>query len=130
MKEGDLYTREFIVNEEIYHGFISLFKDRNPLHTDSLFARSMGFSDRVMHGNILNGFLSFFVGECLPLKNLIIHSQSIKYKMPVYLEDKLNFSALITHYSEAVNAMVFSFAFKNSKGKKVAVGTVQVGLLV
>ena len=74
MKEGDCFEARFTVTEETYLGFISLFKDKNPLHTDATFARLRGFDDKVMHGNILNGFLSYFIGECLPMKNVIIHS--------------------------------------------------------
>jgi len=69
MQQGDIYTHAFTVTPGVYDGFIQTFGDRNPLHTDGAFAVSKGFKGPVMHGNILNGFLSFFVGECLPLKN-------------------------------------------------------------
>ena len=82
MKEGDIFLEEFSVAEKVYHGFIETFNDKNPLHTDVSFAQSKGYKGRVMFGNILNGFLSYFVGECLPIKNVIIHSQDIKYKKP------------------------------------------------
>jgi acyl dehydratase len=38
------------------------------LHIDDDYARSKGFKQKVMHGNILCGFLSRFVGELLPVK--------------------------------------------------------------
>ena len=81
----DSFELDFFIDESIYNGFIQLFKDENPLHTKSEFAQNNGFKDKVMHGNILNGFVSFFVGERLPTKNVIIHSQEICYKNPVYL---------------------------------------------
>ena len=83
MLKGDSFSKEFIIDNEIYIGFINLFKDRNPLHTDIAFAKEKGFNATVMHGNILGGFLSYFIGECLPEKNVIIHSQEIKYYNPV-----------------------------------------------
>jgi len=130
MQQGDTYTNRFTVGSAAYEGFIVLFNDRNPLHTDEAFARSKGFKGVVMHGNILNGFVSYFVGECLPLKNVIILSQSIKYAMPVYLNDELEFHAEVTGYFESVNAYEFKFYFKNEEDKKVAKGELQIGLLI
>ena len=125
----DSFELDFFIDESIYNGFIQLFKDENPLHTKSEFAQNNGFKDKVMHGNILNGFVSFFVGERLPTKNVIIHSQEICYKNPVYLNEKLNFHALITDVFESVNAVQFKFYFRNSESKVVAKGKIQIGLL-
>jgi acyl dehydratase len=123
------FEHDFTVSEQIYEGFISTFNDRNPLHTDEEFARSKGFKGRVMHGNILNGFISFFIGECLPGKNVIIHSQEIQYKNAVYLNDNLHFEASVCGVYESVNAVEFSFAFRNREGKTVSKGKIQIGIL-
>jgi len=128
MKEGDVFVRKFTVDEALWSGFVALFADRNPLHVDDAFAREKGFEGRVMHGNILGGFLSFFIGECLPRKDVIIHSQSISYVHPVYLGDTLEFSAEVSGVFESVNAIEFRYKFeKNSV--KVAKGKIQIGLI-
>ena len=100
-KKGDTYHISFVVNSDVYNGFIAIFNDQNPLHTDERFAINKGFKGSVMHGNILNGFLSNFVGEHLPDKNVIIHSQSIQYKQPVYLNDVLQFTATVNDIYES-----------------------------
>lgn len=128
-KIEDTFTESFTVTDEIYHGFITLFKDQNPLHTDVTFATEKGFKAEVMHGNILNGFLSYFIGEGLPTKNVIIHSQEIQYKNPVYLNDALEFKATVVGFYVSVNAVEFKFDFKNSEAKVVAKGKIQIGLL-
>ena len=33
-KIGDVFKANFIVSDEIYNGFINLFKDKNPIHTE------------------------------------------------------------------------------------------------
>src|SRR3954465_13194478 len=99
-KTGDSFTQQFVVSDEIYLGFIQLFKDKNPLHTNTEFAINKGFKGAVMHGNILNGCLSYFIGECLPTKNVIIHSQEIQFRNPVYLDDKLDFNATVVGFYE------------------------------
>jgi len=83
-KITDNYYHQFIITQEVYQQFQLCSNDRNPLHTNEDFAKSKGFTDKVMYGNILNAFVSFFIGECLPTKNVIIHSQEIAFKNPVY----------------------------------------------
>ena len=129
MQTGDTYTQRFQVSSEVYRGFIDLFKDQNPLHTDGAFAKAKGFKGVVMHGNILNGFVSYFVGECLPIKDVMIYSQSIKYSLPVYENDELEFNAEVTGYFESVGAWEIKYYFKNADGKKVAKGELQIGRL-
>jgi len=129
VQNGDKYEIKFHVTPNIYNGFITVFNDKNPLHTDEKFAKEKGFKGAVMHGNILNGFLSYFIGECLPNKNVIIHSQQIDYKLPVYLNDHLILQATIINYSESVNVYEFGFHFINSENKKVAKGKIQIGIL-
>lgn len=126
---GDTYHHEFVVTDSIHAGFISLFKDKNPLHTLSDFASKHGFKDKVMHGNILNGFLSYFIGEKLPVKEVIIHSQEIQFKNPVYLNDSLSFTAEVAGIYESVNTVEFKFTFRNAVSKLVAKGKIQIGLL-
>ena len=128
MKAGDEFRKEFVVTQKIYHGFRELFNDNNPLHVDAAFARAKGFDDIVMHGNILNGFLSYFIGECLPDKNVIIHSQEIKYSNPVYLNDKLIFTAKVEAIFESVRAVEIKFHFEKENALKVAKGKIQIGL--
>ena len=128
-KLKDTYEAEFIVKKETHEGFIQVFKDNNPLHTNQGFANEKGFDGVVMHGNILNGFLSYFIGEKLPTKDVIIHSQEIQFKNPVYLNDELRFNAQIIGVYESVNAIEFKYSFINKDGKIVAKGKIQIGLL-
>ena len=128
MKKGDKIAFSCFVNESIYNGFIDIFNDNNPLHTNFEYAVSKGFKGKVMHGNILNGFLSYFIGERLPNKDVIIHSQQISFGNPVYLNDKLDFEAEVEEVYDSVKVIKFKFYFKNGEGKNVAKGNIQIGL--
>ncbi len=127
-KPGDSFTEKFNVSAEVYNGFIQVFKDTNQLHTDEQFAIGKGFKGRVMHGNILNGFLSYFIGECLPVKNVIIHLQEIQFKHAVYLYDELLLTAMVEDVFESVQAIVFKYNYKNAEGIIVAKGKFQIGI--
>jgi acyl dehydratase len=128
-QKGDTFTRSFVVTKALFEGFIGLFGDRNPLHVDDAFATAKGFRGKVMHGNILGGFLSYFIGECLPTKDVIIHSQEIQYKRAVYLNDVLAFEAKVVEVYESVEAVEFKFIFRNMEDKIVSKGMIQIGLL-
>jgi 3-hydroxybutyryl-CoA dehydratase len=125
---GQQFDEIFSVSEATYNGFVAIFKDQNPLHTNTDFAVNKGFQGKVMHGNILNGFLSYFIGECLPTKDVIIHSQEIQFKNAVYLNDTVQFKAEIIGVYESVNAVEFKFTFKRDS-TVMAKGKIQIGLL-
>ncbi len=122
-------THHFDVTQTVYNAFQLCSGDMNPLHTDESFAKQKGFRERVMYGNILNGFVSYFIGECLPTKSVIIHSQDIVFKNPVYLNDNVLLEAVIDGVYESVNAIEFKFKFFNQNNKVIAKGHIQIGLL-
>lgn len=129
MQKGQEFNCVFHVTDTVYNGFIAVFKDKNPLHTEDTFAQAKKFDSKVMHGNILNGFLSYFIGECLPIKNVIIQTQEIKFALPVYLNDQLDFHAKIEDVFESVNTYEIKFYFSNANNKKVAKGKIQIGII-
>jgi 3-hydroxybutyryl-CoA dehydratase len=129
MKKGDTFNQRFAVSENIYQGFIRLFNDRNPLHCDESFALQKGFKSVAMHGNILCGFISCFVGECLPLKNVMLLSQEIKYSNPVYLNEILEFHAEVSDVFDSVNVVELKFSFKKDGTVKVAQGKIQIRII-
>ena len=130
MKKGDLHTKEFTITNQVYEGFINVFHDRNPLHVDPNFACSKGFDGEVMHGNILAGFISFFIGECLPIKNVIIHSQEIQYKRPVYLNQELLLQAEVIDVFASVNVVELKYHFRlKTDLQVVAKGKIQLGII-
>ena len=123
------YQHKFVVSQAVYDGFQQCSGDFNPLHTQEAFAKSKGFPECVMYGNILNGFVSYFIGMLLPTPDVIIHSQDIMFKNPVFLNDELDFTAKVEDISEVVNTVIFKYAFRNAAGKLVARGHVQIGVI-
>ena len=125
-------THAYQVTQEVYDHFQRCSLDYNPLHTDSAYANSKGFRGIVMYGNILNAFISHFVGMLLPAKELMIQSQDISFHKPVFLNDEILLESEIDIVSEAVNIINYKLKFRRLTGEKlelVAKGHVQVGLL-
>lgn len=123
------YQHKFVVTQAVYDGFQQCSGDLNPLHTQEAFAKSKGFPECVMYGNVLNGFVSYFIGMLLPTPDVIIHSQDIIFKNPVFLNDELDFTAKVEDISEVVNTVIFKYVFRNAAGKLVARGHVQIGVI-
>ncbi len=124
-----IYLIDYKVDENLYKNFRDLFNDFNPLHTDELYAVEKGFKGIVVHGNILNGFLSNFIGENFGISNTIIHSQSIIFLKPVYLNSLLKLEAKITEVYDSVSTCLISYIFTNEEGVKVSKGKMQIGLI-
>lgn len=119
----------FQVTEEVYKSFQQCSGDMNPLHTDADFAKQKGFGGCVMYGNILNCFVSYAIGMKMPTPDVMIQTQDIQYKNPVFMNDKLEMTIETEEIHESVNVVMFKFKFTNDKNKVVAKGHVQIGVL-
>ena len=104
------------VTPDVYYSFQRVSNDYNPLHTDEAFARRKGFNERVMYGNILNGFVSHFVGMALPTRDVMIQTQDIQFRKPVFLGDTLTLKAEIETTSEAVEIINYKLKFYRQMG--------------
>ena len=115
------YCKRFIVTKNVYDAFQACSKDMNPMHVSDEYAQRRGYDQRIMYGNILNAYVSFFVGMMLPTQSVIILSQEIAYHKPVYMNDELEFRAELTNFSEAVGVAEFKYKFLKAN-KPIAKG--------
>ena len=129
MQQGDFFKISYKVTNQVYDGFISTFNDQNPLHVNESFAKDKGFNGKVMHGAILNGFLSNFIGEQLPVKNVIVQTYKIAFLKPVYLNDTLLLKVTIADVFESVNCIILKYVFENDSEIVVAKGEISIGLI-
>lgn len=130
--ESAKITHTYIVTPEVYYSFQRCSDDYNPLHTDEQFAKKKGFAEKVMYGNILNAFVSHFVGMLLPTREVMIQAQDINYMRPVFLNDHLEFEASVYEVSDTAGVIDYKLRFRrinNEKSELVARGHVKVGLL-
>lgn len=125
-------THIYKVTEDVYRSFQRCSNDFNPLHTDAAFARQKGFDQPVMYGNILNAFISHFVGMLLPTRDVMIQSQDISFHKPVFMNDEIRLEAAVDSVSEAVNVIIYKLKFYRigqPKDTLVAKAHVQIGLI-
>ena len=120
IREGQEEKCDYQISPTVYGSFLESFGDANPIHMDSEFAKSVGFQDRVMHGAILNGFLSHFVGMRFPGRNSLLLGVEIRFANPSYLNDHLTLTAKVDQIVESRNVIVLHFEFTNNTQKTCA----------
>lgn len=129
IQEGQTATREYTISENVYQSFLRAFDDRSPIHVDAAAANRAGFAGPVMHGAILNGFVSHFVGMHFPGATAVLQSVEIRYRAPSFLGDRILIDATVTQLVESVRVMVLELEIQNqTRGELTANATVQVGL--
>lgn len=126
-------AHSYQVTPDVYYSFQRCSNDYNPLHTDTAYAKRKGFDSPVMYGNILNAFLSHFVGMLLPTREVMILSQTILFQNPIFLNDEIMLETSIDKFSPTVNFIDYKYKFKKNVGDGksilIANGHIQIKLL-
>jgi acyl dehydratase len=125
--EGTKESRIYPITNEVYDHLLAGFGDRSPIHVEPEFARSFGFLGPVMHGAILNGFLSHFVGMHFPGRLGLLLTVDLRYSQPNYLNDAIQLDAVVTQKTESTRAITMDVKFQNlTRNWLAARGRVQV----
>lgn len=132
--EGARASRSYVLSPAIVEQFVEAYQDANPLHIDDAFARAHGFSQRVAHGAILNGFVSHFVWHAFagltPGGCLILHSVNIQYKTPCHAGDTIRIDGTVAQIAESVGTVTLDLLLTNVTRDRVAAKSkVQAGFL-
>lgn len=106
LQEGIQARHQYRISPEIYESFLAMFADYSPIHVDDNLARRSGFTGKIMHGAILNGFLSHLVGMVIPGSRALLLSVEMRYLQPCYLDDALEFTATVSQRLESQSALV------------------------
>lgn len=129
IEEDSELSHRYTVDETVYDALVSTFNDRSPIHVDENYAKAEGFADRVMHGAILNGFLSHFVGMVFPGKRSLIASVNISYRNPFYLNDEIQLTSRVRQKVESVRTIMMDVKFSNA-ATDLIVATAKVQVVI
>lgn len=126
---GAQQTRSYRLDAAVYQHFLDAFGDRNPMHVSQEAAQAAGFAGRVMHGAILNGFISHFVGMHFPGERSLLQSVSVEYRAPSYLGDELRIDATVDQRVESLRVVILKVMIHNvSQQVLAAKARVQVAI--
>lgn len=93
---GDRATRTMTVDDERIETFARLSGDRNPVHFDDAFARSIGFDGRIAHGAVTASLLSAVLGMDLPGPGSVFLEQRVRFLAPVRPGDTITATLEVT----------------------------------
>jgi 3-hydroxybutyryl-CoA dehydratase len=127
LQVGTKFHQEYVITQEVYERFLDLFGDASPLHVDDGVAVSCGFSAKLMHGAILNGFISNFVGMNFPGRRTLELGVEIRFIQPTYAGDALVLEASVKERLESRQVAVLQFRFLRGNAA-VASGRITVML--
>lgn len=129
INENLISNHKYQITKQIYENFLQTFGDESPIHIDEEYAIQQGFRSIVMHGSILNGFISHFVGMILPGSTALLQSVNIQFKSPSFLEDFIDIEAKVIQKVESVQVLVLDMQIFNiTQNVLVATAKVQVGV--
>jgi 3-hydroxybutyryl-CoA dehydratase len=89
MLEGKGVETSRIITEDDLDLFSRVSGDTNPIHLDENYAASTQFKKRIAHGSLCASFISAIFGSEFPGPGCIYVSQSLRFKAPVFIGDKL-----------------------------------------
>ena len=130
LEVGMTREKDYVISRAIYEGFLGLFGDASPLHVGDAYAVKCGFKGCLMHGAILNGFVSNFIGMVFPGNKSLELSVDIRFQNPCYLGDTIRLEGKIAQKLEAHNVTVLHLTFHNrTSGDIAATARVQVKMM-
>lgn len=77
--------------------FAAVSTDINPIHLDEEVAKAGIFKQRVVHGQLVSSLFSGLLGCELPGQGTIFMGQSLKFRAPVFLDQKITASVEIVN---------------------------------
>jgi phosphate acetyltransferase len=128
LKQGDAVRWRHEVTAEEVDAFARMSGDVNPLHLDDAFSEERGFRGRVVHGALVNAFISRLLGTELPGPGCLWLSQSTRFTRPVYVADPIEVVVRVVHKSEALRTLVLETTVENLLGETLLVGEAKVSV--
>ena len=120
---------EVTITSDFMDKFYDITKDCNPMHHNDEYASSKGYKGRIAFGMLVSSFLSTLAGVYLPGEHCIIHSVEVKFKNPVYVNDKLTISGTVKSIDERFHTIEVQINITNQNSEKVVRGTMICGVI-
>jgi 3-hydroxybutyryl-CoA dehydratase len=95
---GDTASLSKQISDEDVRIFADISGDRNPVHLDDEFAATTIFKKRIAHGALSGALISAVLGMLMPGPGTIYLSQTMNFKAPVYIGEKITARLEVTAY--------------------------------
>jgi 3-hydroxybutyryl-CoA dehydratase len=119
---GDSAERTTHITDERIRLFAQVSGDDNSLHLDDEAARASRFGRRIAHGMLTASLVSAVLGCDLPGVGSIYLSQTVKFKAPVFLDDRITARVTVTAYRPDKRIATLATLCLNQDGQIVLEG--------
>lgn len=116
------------LNTQMMEQFKKMSGDINPLHTDTAFAVSYGYRDRVSYGMLTASFYSTLIGVYLPGRYALLQGVDASFVAPVFPGDKLFVYGEITSIHRVLRQIEIKAYVSDACGKKISKAKIRVGV--
>lgn len=106
---GDTVSFIRVFTEKDVKDFTKLSGDENPLHTDENYASKTKFGQKLVHGMLVGSLCSTLVGMYMPGKRCLYLDQTLSFKNPVFINDKLTVAGKVL--SKSISTGIWKFQF-------------------
>jgi 3-hydroxybutyryl-CoA dehydratase len=106
--------------------FAAVSGDVNPVHLDADFAAGTVFGERIAHGMLTGAIISAALAMELPGPGTIYISQSLRFRLPVKIGDKITVTLEVTEKQDRRKIVTLDCKANNEAGKTVATGSAEV----
>lgn len=120
-------TAEFgkTIMEADISSFVAVSGDTNPVHINEVIASGTMFKRRIAHGMLSAGLISTVLGTKLPGPGTIYLSQSLSFKLPVFIGDTITAKLTVIEKSEKSRLRLLTECY-NQNDKMVITGEAEV----
>ncbi len=123
---GDSATLERSLTMRDIKLFAAITGNVNPAHVDEDYARSSSFHEIIAHGMWGGALISTVLGTQLPGPGTIYVGQTLKFRRPVHLGDRLGITVTVTDKNPEKNRLILACECRNQQGDVVIKGDAEV----
>ena len=116
------------ITDEMMESFNRISGDVNPMHLSDDYAKTHGFSGRIVYGMLTASFYSTLAGVYLPGERCLLQEVHTEFSTPVYVDDTLTVTGEITEKLDAYKRVTVKARIKNQDGKTVSKAKVKAGV--
>jgi len=113
-------TKSFSANE--VNAFAALSLDFNPVHLDAEYAKNTAFGQQIVHGMLVSSLFSGLLGKQLPGEGTIYLGQDLKFKKPIFIDQKVTATVEVIEIREDKPIITLSTTCVNDQGKVLISG--------
>lgn len=119
---GQTASLKRVLTQEDVQTFADLSGDHNPIHLDAEFAATTVFKKPIVHGMLSASLISTALAMKLPGEGSVYMSQSLSFKLPVYVGEEVTVVLTVTNVRTDKPIVTLQTQVLNSKQRVVIEG--------